>query len=85
MQVDATGSIGNQANTGGTEDPEEDEPELLEEEALGANIDQGVAESINKLPAADQEKLNAALGARGGRRRAKEGEQGNGAAGGRDR
>jgi hypothetical protein len=85
MQIDATGPIGNQATEGGAGNPEEDEQELREEEPLAAHIDEGVAESINKLPVADQEKLKAALGARGGRRRPTDEEQGRGAGGDRDR
>ncbi len=85
MQVDAAGPNDNQATAGGAANPEDNEAELVEEEALGSGIDEGVAESINKLPMADQEKLKAALGARGGRRRSTEGEQGKGTAGGRDR
>ncbi len=84
MQVDA-GLTGDQTNGGGAGNPEEDEPELLDDEAVGTNIGDGVAESINKLPMADQEKLRAALGARGGRRRISEGGQGKGTTGGRDR
>ncbi len=85
MQVDATGPNGNQETTANTEQTEDKEPELLEAETFDASIDEGVAESINKLPVADQEKLKAALGARGGRRWTAEGAQGKGAAGGRDR
>jgi hypothetical protein len=84
MQVDA-GPAGDQTNGGAKGDHEEHDPELLEEEAVGANIDESVAESISKLPTADQERLRAALGARGGRRRNTEVGQGEGTSGGRDR
>ncbi len=85
MQVDAEGANGNQATAGATGNQADSEAELVEEEALGSGIDEGVTESISKLPAADQEKLRAALGARGGRRSLAKGEQGRGAAEGRDR
>ncbi len=48
------------------------DPELIDEDMLDADIDKEVAASINKLPTADQARLKAALGARGGRRRRKE-------------
>ncbi len=47
----------------------DDEPELIDEDMLSAEMDDGVAESLKKLPSADQERLRAALGARGGRRK----------------
>ncbi len=59
--------------------------ELLEEEALDPAIDADVVRSISKLPTADQRRLRAALGARGGRRgNSGDGEAG-GASGDRDR
>ncbi len=85
MQIDATGPNGGPAPVGDSGNPEEDEQELLEEGPLAVHIDEGVAESIGKLPVADQEKLKAALGARGGRRRPTEEEKENGAGGSRDR
>ncbi len=69
MQVDAAGASGQPTTTGGDDNHEDNSEELVEEEALGSGVDEGVAASINKLPKADQRKLRAALGARGGRRR----------------
>ncbi len=85
MEVDAAGGCGDQGAAAGAADPGDSGAEMVEEEALGPGIDDGVAESINKLPAADQAKLKAALGARGGRRRPADGERDTGAAGDRDR
>ncbi len=59
--------------------------ELQEEEMLDPVIDEEVARSINKLPTADQRRLRAALGARGGRKGNSEGDEVCGASGGRDR
>ncbi len=87
MQVDASGPAEGQTATNEGNDKEENDDELVEEEALGSGIDDGVAASISKLPEADQKKLKAALGARGGRRRAPAtgGEREEQASGGRDR
>ncbi len=85
MQVDAVGADDDETAADHRGNLDENEAELVEEEALGSGIDEGVSESINKLPMADQAKLRAALGARGGRRRAKEGNQETGASGIRDR
>ncbi len=85
MQIDAEGTNGGHGLEAGTGDPADSGAELVEEEPLGPGIDDGVAESINKLPAADQEKLKAALGARGGRRKPADDESRKGASGGRDR
>ncbi len=76
MLVDAAEADGSQALAGSADKPEDNEAELVEEEMLGPGIDEGIAESINKLPSADQEKLKAALGARGGRKKPLDGEQG---------
>ncbi len=59
--------------------------ELLEEEALDPSIDADVAKSISKLPTADQRRLRAALGARGGRRRSTGDGEDSGASADRDR
>ncbi len=59
--------------------------ELLEEVALDPAIDEDVVRSINKLPTADQRRLRAALGARGGRRGSSGDDEAGGASGGRDR
>ncbi len=72
MQVDSSGPSGGQTTASGTDSTEDNSEELVEEEAFCSGIDDGVAASINKLPKADQRKLKAALGARGGRRRAPE-------------
>ncbi len=87
MQVDAAGPSTNQTAAGGADSREDNNEELLEEEAFSSGIDDGVAESINKLPMADQKKLKAALGARGGRRRSSttEGANAEEAPSGRDR
>ncbi len=87
MQVDAAGPSSNQTATGGADNCDDNNEELVEDEAFSSGIDDGVAESINKLPMADRKKLKAALGARGGRRRSSttEGAHGEEASGGRDR
>ncbi len=85
MQVDAEGAGDVLATAVDKDNSEENETELVEEESLGSGIDEGVSESIRKLPMADQEKLKAALGARGGRRRIRAGAQEPGADDGRDR
>ncbi len=87
MQVDAAAPNDHRTTTGGDDNREEDNDELVEEETFGPGIDDGVAASINKLPMADQRKLKAALGARGGRRRptSKEGEPAEEAPSERDR
>ncbi len=87
MQVDETGPSTEQMATGGADVREESNEELVEEDSISSGIDDGVVESINKLPMADQKKLKAALGARGGRRRseAAEGEHKEETFGGRDR
>ncbi len=69
MQVDTVGAAEGRTTAGGEGNRDDGSEELLEEEAIGSGIDEGVTESINKLPMADQRKLKAALGARGGRRR----------------
>ncbi len=89
MQVDTTGAAEGETAASGGGCRDEGSEELVEEEAVGSGIDEGVAESINKLPMADQRKLKAALGARGGRRRtsapAAEGESKEDDSSGRDR
>ncbi len=87
MQVDAAGPSEPQTTAGGDDNGGENSDELVEEEVFGSGIDEGVAASINKLPMADQKKLKAALGARGGRRRTTttENESTEDASGGRDR
>ncbi len=59
--------------------------ELLEEEAMDPTIDAEVAKSISKLPTADQRRLRAALGARGGRRASSGGGEAGGTSAERDR
>ncbi len=79
----ATGASAPSKNGG---NDEEDDRELIDEGSTDMEIDMQVAESISKLPEADQARLKAALGARGGRRRLPEDGSGEGrAAGGRDR
>ncbi len=62
-----------------------DQDELQEEEALDPAIDEEVVRSINKLPTADQRRLRAALGARGGRRGNSGDDEAGGTSGNRDR
>ncbi len=89
MLVDAAGAAEGGAAADNGANQEEGSEELLEEEAIGSGIDEAVTASINKLPMADQRKLKAALGARGGRRgaptEAEENEKKEDAASGRDR
>jgi hypothetical protein len=85
MQVDAEGADDVQATALDKGTTEENEAELEEEESFGPGIDEGVSESIRKLPMADQAKLKAALGARGGRRSIRAGAQEPEAEEGRDR
>ncbi len=69
----------------GAQREEDHEPELIDAEMGDPEIDGDVAASISKLPTADQVRLRAALGARGGwRRRAGNDEEGRGS-GDRDR
>ncbi len=53
---------------GGRLGGDDDDPELLDAEMVDPELDGDVAASIRKLPSADQARLRAALGARGGRR-----------------
>ncbi len=87
MQVDAVGPGASQTTAGGAENRDDNSEEMVEEEPFSEVIDEGVVESISKLPMADQKKLKAALGARGGRRRptTTEGNRDEETAGGRDR
>ncbi len=85
MQVDEGGAVGSQGAESGSGQGGDSGAEMLEEEPLGPGLDDGVAASINKLPAADQEKLKAALGVRGGRRKPTTDDSHKGATEGRDR
>ncbi len=82
----ATGSDeGGKGSGGGAGDPE---PKPLEEDPTAAamDVDADIDQSLRKLPSADQERLRAALGARGGRRRNEKTDEGDAAAAGsRDR
>ncbi len=69
---------------GGNGDGGDTEAELIEEDSADAAMDVDLDKSLCKLPSADQERLRAALGARGGRRRREQTEEGE-ATGGRDR
>ncbi len=72
------------AAAAGQDDGDQD-PELIDAEMGDAEIDVDVAASISKLPTADQARLKAALGARGGRRRRAGNDEGEGGSGDRDR
>ncbi len=61
------------------------DPELIDEDMVDPEIDVDVAAPIRKLPSADQARLKAALGARGGRRRRAGDDDAGEAAGNRDR
>ncbi len=67
------------------QDGSDQDPELIDAEMYDQEIDGEVAASINKLPTADQARLRAALGARGGRRRGGGNDEGERGAGDRDR
>ncbi len=65
----ATGNNeGDKGNGGGTGDPETRPPEG-DPTVAAMDVDMEIDQSLRKLPSADQERLRAALGARGGRRR----------------
>ncbi len=72
------------AATTGQDDGDQD-PELIDAEMGDAELDGEVAASISKLPTADQARLRAALGARGGRRRRDGNDDGERDSGNRDR
>jgi hypothetical protein len=72
------------AATTGQDDGDQD-PELIDAEMGDAELDGEVAASISKLPTADQARLRAALGARGGRRRRDGNADGERDSGNRDR